>query len=178
MNISPKLGTQYIQCNSCLTYNAILSNGLCIQYNSPICMYGLLSLVSLIFICSVFSGNQVSGMEVETEEIENKSPQSAAISSFRYPLRFTGINQLLDNPGGGLSVTGTIVRVDGSLIVHNNTASRGGGIHLEDLCLVWPRISSVCMYWSSCLYVCVCSMYVLCVYCIHTYVYMCGKFHA
>ena len=172
MNISPKLGTQCIQCNSCLTYNTTLSNGLCILYNSSTCMYGLLSLVSLIFICSIFSGNQVSGVEVETEEIENNSPQSAAISSFRYPLRFTGINQLLDNVGGGLSMTGTIVRVDGSLLVHNNTASNGGGIHLEDLCLVWPRILSVCMYWSRYLYVCV--PYVCAVRILYTYVYMCG----
>ena len=79
-------------------------------------------------------------MEVEEDGTQNNSPQSAAISSFRYPLRFNGTNQLLDNVGGGLSVTGTTVKVDGSLIVHNNTASNGGGIHLKELCLVYPCI--------------------------------------
>lgn len=87
---------------------------------------------------SIFSGNQVFRTEDEAVEIQDNSPQRAAISSFRFPLHFTGTNWLLDNAGGGLSAMGTVVRVDGSLLVHNNTASYGGGIHLEDLCLVQP----------------------------------------
>ena len=83
-------------------------------------------------------------MEVEEDETQNNSPQSAAISSFHFPLHFTGTNQLLDNVGGGLSAIGTTVKVDGSLIVHNNTASHGGGIHLKELCLVWLCIHYIC----------------------------------
>jgi len=82
---------------------------------------------------------------VETIEIQDNSPQHGAISSYRFPLRFTGTNQLLHNVGGGLSAVGSVVRVDGRLIVRNNTASHGGGIHLEDHCMVW-----LCMSLSAC----------------------------
>ena len=116
-------------------------------------------------------------MEVEADETQNKSPQSAAISSFRYPLLFTGTNQLLDNVGGGLSVIGTTVRVDGSLIVHNNTASRGGGIRLKELCLVWPSLCvCLCVYVCVCVCVCVCSVCVCSInlhYALHVYINAC-----
>ena len=105
-------------------------------------------------ICSNFTGNYVSGMEAEAEETQDNSPQRAAISSFRFPLHFTGTNQLLDNSGGGLSVIGTVVKVAGSLTVHNNTASRGGGIHLKEHSSVLPCIH-VCLYARVCVCVCV-----------------------
>ena len=101
-------------------------------------------------ICSTFSGNQVSGVEVETEENQSNSPLSATLSSSRYPLHFTGTNQLLDNVGGGLSVIGTTVRVDGRLIVHNNTASRGGGIQLRELSSVRHAYIHAYEYNASC----------------------------
>lgn len=113
-------------------------------------------------IYSTFSDNHVSVTEVEADNF----PRHAAISSFRFPLRFTGINQLLDNVGGGLSVMGTVVRVDGSLLVHNNTASYGGGIYLEDLCLVWPCL---CL-----LYVCSgCRCALVVSLCMHVCMYSC-----
>ena len=113
-------------------------------------------------------------MEVQAE-IQNNSPQCATISSFRYPLHFNGTNQLLDNIGGGLSVIGTTVKVDGSLIVHNNTASHGGGIHLKELCLVWPCIG-VCVSVCVCVCVCVCSVSVCSIdlhYALHVYIHKC-----
>lgn len=114
---------------------------------------------------SIFSGNQVSVTEAEAVEEQGNIPWHAAIFSFRFPLRFTGINQLLDNVGGGLSVVGTIVRVDGSLLVHNNTANYGGGIYLEGLCLVWPCLCQ--------LYVCLCQLYVCLVVSVCMHVYSC-----
>ena len=109
-------------------------------------MVGCLYLMSLMFTCSTFSGNLVSEEDLE---IYN-SIQCGAVSSLRFPVHFTGTNQLLDNVGGGLSAIGTIVKVDGSLLVHNNTASIGGGILLRDLCLVWPCISvHVCILCTS-----------------------------
>ena len=100
-----------------------------------------LSLISLMFICSTFSGNLVSE---EDPEIYN-STQCGAVSSLRFPVNFTGVNQLLNNIGGGLSAIGTVVNVEGRLLVHNNTASIGGGILLRDLCLVWYGHASLCM---------------------------------
>ena len=100
-------------------------------------MIGCLYLISLMLICSTFSGNLVSEEDLE---IYN-STQCGAVSSLRFPVHFTGTNQLLNNVGGGLSAIGTIVKVEGSLLVQNNTASIGGGILLRDLCLVWPCIS-------------------------------------
>ena len=99
----------------------------------------------IIFVCSIFSGNQVSRTMIEAIEIQDNSPQHGAISSYRFPLRFTGTNQLLHNDGGGLSAVGSVVRVDGRLIVRNNTASHGGGIHLEDHC-----VPTMCTYVSDC----------------------------
>ena len=110
-----------------------------------------------IIVCSIFSGNQVSRTVIEAIEIQDNSPQHGAISSYRFPLRFTGTNQLLHNDGGGLSAMGSVVRVDGRLIVRNNTASHGGGIHLEDHCVVW-----LCM--SLCVIVCIMYMHGLCIY--------------
>ena len=110
-----------------------------------------------IFVCSIFSGNQVSRTVIEAIEIQDNSPQHGAISSYRFPLRFTGTNQLLHNVGGGLSAVGSVVRVDGRLIVHNNTASHGGGIHLEDHCVVW-------LYMSLCVIVCIMFMHGLYIY--------------
>ena len=90
-----------------------------------------------MFISSTFSGNLVSEEDLESYN----STQCGAVSSLRFPVHFTGINKLLNNVGGGLSAIGTVVKVEGSLLVHNNTASIGGGILLRDLCLVWPCIS-------------------------------------
>lgn len=98
---------------------------------------GCLYLISLIFIYSTFSGNLVSEEELQ---IYN-STQCGAVSSLRFPVRFSGTNQLLNNVGGGLSAIGTVVNLEGSLLVHNNTATIGGGILLRDLCPVWPCIS-------------------------------------
>ena len=110
---------------------------------------------------STFSGNRVSRMEVEATEIQDNSPQHAAISSYRFPLHFTGTNQLLHNDGGGLSAMGSVVRVDGRLIVRNNTASHGGGIHLEDHCVVW-----LCMSLSPCVWEIECTNCLHCMICI------------
>ena len=68
--------------------------------------------------------------------IQEDNPE-AAVYAFQFPLHFTGTNQLHDNTGGGLSATSSVVKVDGTLLVHNNTANYGGGIHLEDYSLVW-----------------------------------------
>ena len=100
-------------------------------------MVGCLYLISLMFTCSTFSGNLVSEEDLEIYD----AIQCGAVSSLRFPVHFTGINKLLNNVGGGLSAIGTVVKVEGSLLVHNNTANIGGGILLRDLCPVWPCIS-------------------------------------
>ena len=102
---------------------------------------------------------------IEAIEIQDNSPQHGAISSYRFPLRFTGTNQLLHNVGGGLSAVGSVVRVDGRLIVHNNTASHGGGIHLEDHCVVW-------LYMSLCVIVCIYYVYAWSVYIYNIYTHI------
>ena len=101
----------------------------------------LLSIYIIIctYIFSTFSGNQVDKSVVQG--IQEDNPE-AAVYAFQFPLRFTGTNQLHDNTGGGLSATSSVVKVDGTLLVHNNTANYGGGIHLEDHSLVW---SCFCM---------------------------------
>ena len=105
-------------------------------YTMLINKFGNLTITICLHNYSTFSSNQVDRSEDEAIEIQDGSPQRAAISSFRFPLHFTGTNQLNDNTGGGLSTLGSVVKVDGTLFVHNNTASNGGGIHLEDHSLV------------------------------------------
>ena len=117
----------------------------CTVVKHCVCSYASPPAAISFSACSNFSGNQVSRTVVETIEIQDNSPQHGAISSYRFPLRFIGTNQLLHNVGGGLSAVGSVVRVDGRLIVRNNTASHGGGIHLEDHCMVW-----LCMSLSAC----------------------------
>ena len=106
--------------------------------------------------------------------IQEDNPE-AAVYAFQFPLRFTGTNQLHDNTGGGLSATSSVVKVDGTLLVHNNTANYGGGIHLEDHSLVGLCVC-VRVVWS-----CFCMrmhasffcMEKVCTTCVQEYLYSC-----
>ena len=97
------------------------------------------------------------------EETQSNSSQRAAISSFRFPLNFIGTNQLLNNDGGGLSAIGTVVKVNGRLVMRNNTARYGGGVHLEDHCMVW--------WCGMVLHDCVCVCVYMCLSYLNAFVY-------
>lgn len=66
----------------------------------------------------------------------NQAKQQSAILSFRYPIKFTGVNIFKTNQGGGVTLLQTNMDVSGTLHFEDNSANSGGGISLEDLCVV------------------------------------------
>lgn len=71
---------------------------------------------------SVFSGNNAS--------------RQGAILSFRFPILLNGTNEFRRNEGGGISLVQSRVDVGGTVLFIENSAVTGGGLALEDQCLV------------------------------------------
>ncbi len=70
-----------------------------------------------------------------TEETEDTS----AIAAFRFPTIFSGTNDFILNTGGGITLLNTRMQASGALLFLNNTAVFGGGIAMDDRCLVRGR---------------------------------------
>ena len=62
--------------------------------------------------------------------------QQSAIVSFRFPISLNGTNVFRSNEGGGISLMQSRVDVDGTVHFIENSAVVGGGMALEDQCLV------------------------------------------
>ena len=66
----------------------------------------------------------------------NQAKRQSSILSFRYPIKFTGVNIFKANQGGGVTLLQTNMEVSDILHFEENTAKNGGAISLEDLCVV------------------------------------------
>ena len=83
---------------------------------------------------------------MDIPKMVDQSAARAALSSFRFPIRFIGTNRFSRNRGGGVSVVDSMITVaeDSHLIFENNVANFGGGLQLVGLVLVSP-----CTYTSE-----------------------------
>lgn len=72
--------------------------------------------------------------------IGNKAEKQGAVLSFRYPISLSGINVFKRNEGGGVSLMQSRVDVSGTAYFIENSALSGGGLALEDQCLVYIYI--------------------------------------
>ena len=75
---------------------------------------------------------------MDIPEFVDQSAARAALSSFRFPIRFIGTNKFSRNYGGGVSAVDSMITVaeDSHLIFENNVANFGGGLQLVGACLV------------------------------------------
>ena len=67
----------------------------------------------------------------------NKAQRQGAILSFRFPISLAGTNVFERNEGGGISLMQSRVDVGGTVHFIENSATNGGGLGLEDQCLVF-----------------------------------------
>lgn len=66
---------------------------------------------------------------------------TSAIAAFRFPTVFSGSNHFESNIGGGITLLNTrmTVTTNSSLLFLRNRAVFGGGISMDDRCLVSPQ---------------------------------------
>ena len=57
-------------------------------------------------------------------------------SCFRFPITLRGTNYFRRNVGGGITLLNTQMDVYGVVILDSNTADFGGGLAMDDRCLV------------------------------------------
>lgn len=61
---------------------------------------------------------------------------SSALLAFRFPVELSGCNKFDGNIGGGITLMNARLNVRGELLLLNNVAMFGGGIAMDDSCLV------------------------------------------
>ena len=68
--------------------------------------------------------------------ITNKLKESSALVAYRFHIIFTGYNYFHGNIGGGLELISAYVQTFGTIVFEENSAVVGGGITMNDRCLV------------------------------------------
>ena len=86
------------------------------------------------------------------------SQDTSAVAAFRFPTTFTGTNSFISNIGGGITLLNTRMQASGNMMFDSNRAVFGGGIAMDDRCLVRMYVIHCCF-----------SLVVLCV-CVYMYV--------
>ena len=66
----------------------------------------------------------------------DENEDTSAIAAFRFPTIFSGSNSFVGNIGGGITLLNTRMEASGSLWFEANRAVFGGGIAMDDRCLV------------------------------------------
>ena len=61
---------------------------------------------------------------------------TSAVAAFRFPTEFTHENIFTGNIGGGIMLLNTRMLAKGTLLFDSNKAMFGGGIMMDDRCLV------------------------------------------
>lgn len=61
---------------------------------------------------------------------------TSAVAAFRFPTEFNGTNNFIGNTGGGIMLLNTRMLAKGTLLFKGNKAMFGGGIMMDDRCLV------------------------------------------
>ena len=79
-----------------------------------------------ILTCSTFDNNYSDEANGDT----------SALAAFRFPVTFRGVNNFTNNRGGGITLLNTRMDANNTMNFINNTAVFGGGIAMDDRCLV------------------------------------------
>ena len=79
-----------------------------------------------ILIYSIFDNNYSDEANGDT----------SALAAFRFPVTFRGVNNFTNNVGGGITLLNTRMDAHNAMNFINNTAVFGGGIAMDDRCLV------------------------------------------
>ena len=61
---------------------------------------------------------------------------TSAVAAFRFPTTFKGNNTFIGNIGGGITLLNTRMQASGTMLFEKNVAVFGGGIAMDDRCLV------------------------------------------
>ena len=79
-----------------------------------------------MFSYSIFDANSAEDVNGDT----------SALAAFRFPVTFRGVNNFTNNLGGGITLLNTRMDAYDSMNFINNAAVFGGGIAMDDRCLV------------------------------------------
>ena len=82
--------------------------------------------LSLLFSFSLFQNNTSLQSAQDT----------SAVAAFRFPTTFSGNNTFISNRGGGITLLNTRMQASGTLLFEKNVAVFGGGVAMDDRCLV------------------------------------------
>ena len=85
-----------------------------------------------VIFCSSFDNNTSVGEIVE----------SAALVVFRFHIVFTGSNHFRDNKGGGVELISAYLQAQGTVTFERNSGMIGGGLTMNDRCLVSLHIKN------------------------------------
>ena len=72
----------------------------------------------------------------DTNSAEDVNGDTSALAAFRFPVTFRGVNNFTNNIGGGITLLNTRMDAYDCMNFINNTAVFGGGIAMDDRCLV------------------------------------------
>ena len=87
-------------------------------------------------ICSNFTANRNEDVARIDSLLTNDLVHSSALLAFRFPVTLSGCNHFEENIGGGITLMNARLNVRGELLFLNNLAMFGGGIAMDDSCLV------------------------------------------
>lgn len=76
--------------------------------------------------------------------IDVANGDTSALAAFRFPVTFTGVNNFTNNSGGGITLLNTKMDAHGEMNFINNSAVFGGGIAMDDRCLVSYTMTCKC----------------------------------
>ncbi len=74
--------------------------------------------------------------------VNTAAEHSSALVAFRFPTDFKGSNRFIGNKGGGITLLNTIMRARGSILFLDNVATFGGGLAMDDRCLVSDSVKN------------------------------------
>lgn len=72
----------------------------------------------------------------ENFSVDQANGDTSALAAFRFPVTFRGVNNFTNNIGGGITLLNTRMDAYNEMNFINNTAVFGGGIAMDDRCLV------------------------------------------
>ena len=68
---------------------------------------------------------------------------SLLLPCLRFPITLNGSNYFVNNTGGGVTLLNTQMDAYGTIVMDDNTAAFGGGLAMDDRCLVRTYLCTV-----------------------------------
>lgn len=79
--------------------------------------------------------------------VDETNGDTSALAAFRFPVTFRGVNNFTNNIGGGITLLNTRMDAYDEMNFISNTAVFGGGIAMDDRCLVRYLLVK-CLYYK------------------------------